>query len=134
MTVMGLSSMKDGMYSWMTCVEEIMKMAFEIEEASHAFYNVYSMCVRFTICKYDRKRDKDGVMRYIKWVCSRESFRGEQWLKLHRRRRTHKMVTRVDFEACFRIGYDPKSNLYVVREFVKEPSHLIASQKHVKFL
>ena len=114
--------------------EEIMNMIFESVEKAESFYHLYSRCVGFGYRRADRKVDKAGVTRYRKWVCHREGSRDKKWLELADRVREHRAITRVECRACFRIKYDPSSGKYLVREFVKEHSHPLASQGHVQFL
>ncbi|XP_027079924.2 protein FAR1-RELATED SEQUENCE 5-like [Coffea arabica] len=113
--------------------KEVFKLKFDCDEEAGMFYETYSKLVGFTVRKTYTKRDKDNVVIYRGWVCSREGF-PENRINIWDRRQVPKPGSRVGCLASFRVKHEKKSGKYVVSGFVKEHNHELAAPIAVPYL
>ncbi|XP_027081720.1 protein FAR1-RELATED SEQUENCE 5 [Coffea arabica] len=102
--------------------KEVFGLKFDSDEEAGIFYETYANLNGFTVRKVDTKR-KNNVIRYTRWVCSREGFSENRWANNLDGKRDPKSVTRIGCLASFRIKHDFKSGKYVVTGFIKEHNH-----------
>ena len=79
------------------------------------------------------KNSKGEIVRYT-YVCSREGFREEKWLKKTNREREHKIVTRCGCPAEMRIKMDHGSGRWYVSLFNNDHNHEVLGSKYVELL
>ncbi|KAL3498511.1 hypothetical protein ACH5RR_041243 [Cinchona calisaya] len=108
--------------------EDVLGMIFDSDEEAGMFYETYAKVIGFNVRKVDTKRDKENVVRYRRWVCSREGHREMKWIN-YDRKRDPRPTSRVGCLASFRIKSDRKSGKYIVTGFIKEHNHDLASPK-----
>ena len=73
---------------------DVMELEFRNPLAAYHFYNEYSRCNGFSVRRSKTVKNSKGESVRYTFVCSRQGFRDEKWLKKHDRKRKHKAVTR----------------------------------------
>ncbi|KAL3500607.1 hypothetical protein ACH5RR_039700 [Cinchona calisaya] len=114
--------------------KEVFSLKFDSDEDAAVFYEAYAKVVGFTVRKFHTRRDKNNVVKYRNWVCSREGCRDKKWVNYLNRKRDPRPVSRIGCRASFRVKRDKKSGKYVVTRFVKEHNHELLAPKVVTFL
>ncbi|KAL3500604.1 hypothetical protein ACH5RR_039697 [Cinchona calisaya] len=117
--------------------KEVLGLKFNTAEDAELFYETYAKVVGFIVRTATTSRDKDNMVRYKRWVCSREGFTENKWVNNLDGKQNPKPVRRSWRTGClayFRIRYDGKSGKYVVSRFNNEHNHDLAALKVVPFL
>ncbi|RVW23856.1 Protein FAR1-related sequence 5 [Vitis vinifera] len=82
----------------------------------------------------DEERDKNGDIISQKWVCSREGQRATKFIENDKRQREPRSLTRVGYEAAFRIGLNRKDGKWIVKEFIGKHNHNLVDAINTQFL
>lgn len=115
--------------------EDVKNMTFDTVDEAETFYNLYAKCLGFGIRKEDLKIDKaTGFISMRKWVCAKEGYRRNKWLKGENKRREPRALTRVGCLATLRVRFDRKQKKFIVTQFIKQHNHAMLSQDSVPFL
>ncbi|MED6187290.1 hypothetical protein PIB30_119175 [Stylosanthes scabra] len=81
---------------------QVFAMEFDCPEAAFRFYEQYSRGKGFSMRHGRSVKNKNGeIVRYT--LCNRQGFREKKWLKMPKRKREHKVVTRCGCPAELRI-------------------------------
>lgn len=115
--------------------EDVKNMTFDTVDEAETFYNLYAKCLGFGIRKEDLKIDKvTGFISMRKWVCAKEGYRRNKWLKGENKGREPRALTRVGCLATLRVRFDRKQKKFIVTQFIKQHNHAMLSQDSVPFL
>ncbi|KAL6194478.1 hypothetical protein ACLB2K_035562 [Fragaria x ananassa] len=114
-------------------IADVRALTFEIVDEAERFYSTYSAVVRFG-CMKDGKGESKGLIRWRQWVCCKERSRDKKYLEADGLSRTPRKQTRVNCQARFRINYNDGSRVYMVKIFVLEHNHELATGNQIAFV
>lgn len=114
-------------------VEDVKAMTFKTVEDAERFYSAYSLALGFGFRK-DTKGEAEGTIRRRQWLCNKQGTRAKKWFVLDGRGRTPRKITRVNCKAKFRVNYNELVGAYVVKAFVPEHSHELATGNQTAFI
>ncbi|XP_004293114.1 PREDICTED: protein FAR-RED IMPAIRED RESPONSE 1-like [Fragaria vesca subsp. vesca] len=114
-------------------IADVRALTFETVDEAERFYCAYSAVVGFG-CRKDDKGESNGLIRWRQWVCCKEGTRGKKYLEADGLSRTPRKQTRVNCQARFRINYNDGSRVYMVKIFVPEHNHELATGNQIAFV
>ena len=115
--------------------DDVLALTFQTADAGEEFYDAYSAAVGFGWRKGDLYRGEEGLIRSREWVCCKEGVRQKKHLDAAPSlSRNPRKETRTDCKARLRIGYDDRSKVYVVKIFVAEHNHPLATKNQIGFV
>ncbi|KAK3225408.1 hypothetical protein Dsin_005270 [Dipteronia sinensis] len=107
----------------------IKNMKFYYVEDTRPFYLGYARGNRFGIRATNLDYDREGRVLRRKWVCDKQGSRREKYLT--NRKRKPRLQTRQNCKACFSIGIDNDTLKYIIRVFIDDHSHKLATFREV---
>ncbi|KAL6200399.1 hypothetical protein ACLB2K_030181 [Fragaria x ananassa] len=118
---------KHGIFS----VSDIEAMKFNTVDEAESFYNAYFMAVGFGIRKGD-KGEFNALIRRREWVCNKEGTRkANKSLEQGESSRYAWRETRTLCGAKLRIGYSVATKVYVVKAFIPQHNHMLATSNQI---
>ncbi|MBA0724953.1 hypothetical protein Golax_021590 [Gossypium laxum] len=109
--------------------EPYIGMEFESAEDAREFYEMYGRHMGFTIRNNRTRRSlKDNSIIGREFVCSKEGFRAEKYMKKETRVFTSRPATREGCNAMLRIAAKDGGK-WVIYGFVKEHNHVLNPSK-----
>ncbi|KAL6194414.1 hypothetical protein ACLB2K_035498 [Fragaria x ananassa] len=114
-------------------IADVRALTFETVDEAERFYCAYSVAVGFG-CRKDDKGESNGLIRWRQWVCCKEETRDKKYLEADGLSRTPRKQTRVNCQARFRINYNHGSRVYMVKLFIPEHNHELATGNQIAFV
>ncbi|KAL6130823.1 hypothetical protein ACLB2K_069202 [Fragaria x ananassa] len=115
-------------------VFDIEAMTFNTVDEAESFYAAYSVAVGFGIRKSD-KGESNGLIRRREWVCNKEGTRkATKSLEQGESSRYARRETRTLCGAKLRIGYSEATKVYVVKAFIPQHNHMLATSNQILFI
>ena len=106
---------------------EIISKMFADEDEGHQFYNAYALGKGFSVRKSYVEWNSDHTeITLRRYVCSRQGYREEKYVKKEIKKWRPRDITRVGCPAKLVIALDRNSGQWYVKNFIDEHNHLLA--------
>ena len=107
---------------------------FETQEAAEIAYHQYARSVGFGVRRHNKRWNVNGKLTGRKWVCSRQGWRQQKYLRKAVNIREPRPLTRTGCKAEFRISKKIDSDSWVCSYFMADHNHELTPQQHVQFI
>ena len=106
---------------------EIISKIFANEDEGYQFYNAYALGKGFSVRKsYVEWNNDHTELTLRRFVCSRQIYREEKYVKKEIKKRRPRDITRVGCPAKLVIAPDRNSGQWYVKNFIDEHNHPLA--------
>lgn len=114
-----------------TTIPPMLEKEFGSEEEVEICFREYARTKGFGIRKHNKRRNVQGKITHIAWVCSREGFRYRKHLENKRRIREARPMTRTVCRAQFRINFNEQTRRWTCSYFQGNHNHELTPPKLV---
>ena len=106
---------------------KIVSKMFADEDEGYQFYNAYALGKGFSVRKSYVEWNSDHTeITLRRYVCSRQGYREEKYVKKEIKKRRPRDITRVGCPAKLVIALDRNSGQWYVKNFIDEHNHPLA--------
>ncbi|GAY65325.1 hypothetical protein CUMW_240240 [Citrus unshiu] len=91
---------------------EFVGKEFATEDEADHFYHEYAKFVGFGVRRNTKRYDKQGMLTGRQWVCSKQGFRPQKYLRLANRSREARPLTRTGCRVEFRISLNERKTAW----------------------
>jgi len=106
---------------------EIVSKMFADGDEGYQFYNAYALGKGFSVRKSYVEWNSDHTeITLRRYVCSRQGYHEEKYVKKEIKKRRPRDITRVGCPAKLVIALDRNSGQWYVKNFIDEHNHLLA--------
>ena len=106
---------------------EIVRKIFANEDEGFQFYNTYALGKGFSVRKnYVEWNSEHTDLNLRRYVCSRQGYREEKYVKNEIKKRRPQDITRVGCPAKLVIALDRNTGQWYVKNFINEHNHPLA--------
>jgi len=106
---------------------EIVRKIFANEDEGFQFYNTYTLGKGFSVRKsYVEWNSEHTELTLRRYVCSRQDYREEKYVKKEIKKRRPQDITRVGCPAKLVIALDRNTGQWYVKNFIDEHNHPLA--------
>ncbi|KAK2652134.1 hypothetical protein Ddye_011990 [Dipteronia dyeriana] len=106
---------------------DVVGKEFNSLEQAESFYFNYAKVMRFSVRKDEIRHNDKGCIKLRRWVCNKQGYRPKIWLEKVDGVREPRAITREGCLASLRVNLQHDTRKWVVKEFVHEHSHQLAS-------
>ncbi|KAK3225514.1 hypothetical protein Dsin_005376 [Dipteronia sinensis] len=115
-------------------ISDVVRKEFDSHEQVESFYFNYAKVMGFSVRKDEVRYDDKGCIKLCRWVCNKQGYRPKIWLEKVDRVREPRAITCEGCLASLRVNLQHDTRKWVVKEFVSEHSHQLASNYDTQFL
>ena len=106
---------------------EIVSKMFANKDEGYLFYNAYALGKGFSVRKsYVEWNSEHTELTLRRYVCSRQGYREEKYVKNEIKKRRPRDITRVGCPAKLVIALDQNTGQWYVKNFIDEHNHSMA--------
>lgn len=113
---------------------EFVGKEFATEDEADHFYHEYAKFVGFGVRRNTKRYDKQGMLTGRQWVCSKQGFRPQKYLRLANRSREARPLTRTGCRAEFQISLNERKTAWVCTFFYGKHNHNLTPIGQVHFI
>ncbi|KAK3221051.1 hypothetical protein Dsin_015021 [Dipteronia sinensis] len=113
---------------------DVVGKEFDSLEQPESFYFNYAKVMGFSVRKDEVRHNDKSCIKLCRWVCNKQGYRPKIWLEKFDRVREPRAIMREGCLASLHVNLQHDTRKWVIKEFVSEHSHQLASNYDTQFL